>query len=101
MSRRRQVEAQQRFYDSREHAHLRPRAADPYAENVAQHLADAIGLGPGDRVVELGAGFGRFTFPLLEHCGSLVAVDLTRRVLDDYYGQAETAETGRETDVAP
>jgi len=47
----------------------------------AASLACGLGIGPRHRVLELGAGFGRFSFPLLEHCGSLVAVDLSPRVL--------------------
>ena len=83
---------QQEFYESRNHNHLRPRDEDHYAEHLVEALARGIDLADEDRVVELGAGFGRFTFPLLRHCASVVAVDLTQRVLDDL----ETAKRKRE-----
>ncbi len=74
---------QKAFYDSRAHAHLRAQQGDAYAEKLATGLARRVGIGPGHRVLEIGAGFGRFTFPLLEHCGSVVALDLSQRVLDE------------------
>jgi len=82
MSDARHGERQRDFYDSREHDHLQARGDDYYATKLAGELARGVGIGPGHRVLELGAGFGRFTFPLLDHCGSLVAVDLSPRVLD-------------------
>src|SRR5207253_2118636 len=48
------------------------------------------GIRPHDRVLELGAGFGRFTFPLLAHCGSVLAVDLSRRVLAALAAERDT-----------
>ena len=74
---------QQKFYESRDHDHLRPRGEDRYAAHLVETLARGIDLAGEDRVLELGAGFGRFTFPLLSHCASVVAVDLTQRVLDE------------------
>jgi SAM-dependent methyltransferase len=35
------------------------------------------------RVCEIGASFGRFTIPLLSHCQSLLAVDLSERALSE------------------
>jgi SAM-dependent methyltransferase len=70
-------------YDSGRHAHLQVRADDAYARNLASELARSAGLTPRHRVLELGAGFGRFTFPLLEHCASIVALDSSARLLDD------------------
>ena len=75
------VEAQRAFYDSREHHHLRPHGEDAYAEKLALGLAQRTGIEPHHRVLEVGAGFGRFTFPLLRRCGSIVALDFSRRVL--------------------
>lgn len=68
---------QRRFYDERAHGHLQVRSDDLYACKLVTQLADRMGVGPEDRVLELGAGFGRFTFPLLERCGSVLAVDLS------------------------
>ncbi len=76
------TEVQRSFYAEGEHAHLRPRVRDPYATKLSGRLVARLGIGPGDRVVELGAGFGRFTFHLLEHCRSVEAVDLSARSLE-------------------
>lgn len=73
---------QRRFYETRPHEHLQPRDGDFYAHKLVRALASAVGLGAEDRVLEVGAGFGRFTFPLLEHCGSVVALDLAPRALE-------------------
>lgn len=35
------------------------------------------------RVCEIGASFGRFTIPLLDHCQSVLAVDLSQRALSE------------------
>lgn len=74
-------ERQRRFYETRAHEHLQPRDRDFYAEKLATVVAASLGLGPGDRVLEVGAGFGRFTFSLLERCGSVVASDLAPAAL--------------------
>jgi SAM-dependent methyltransferase len=76
------VARQRRFYDSRAHEHLQASDDDLYARKLVQRLADELGIGPSDRVLELGAGFGRFTFPLLERCASILAVDLSGVVLE-------------------
>jgi SAM-dependent methyltransferase len=76
------VETQRAFYESREHRHLRPRDRDAYAEKLVSELARRSGIEPHHRVLEVGAGFGRFTFPLLRRCGSIVALDSSRRVLE-------------------
>jgi|GEM_PF-939189 len=74
---------QRRFYDSRKHAHLRAGDGDLYARKLVDQLVDSLGIGPADRVLELGAGFGRFTFPLLARCASVVAVDLSPVALEE------------------
>jgi SAM-dependent methyltransferase len=78
-----EVERQRTFYRSGEHDHLRARDEDAYAQKLARELARRSGIERHHRVLEIGAGFGRFTFPLLEHCGSVVAFDLSERVLAD------------------
>lgn len=72
---------QRRFYETRAHEHLQPREHDFYAEKLTTVVAASLGLGPADRVLEVGAGFGRFTFSLLERCGSIVASDLAPAAL--------------------
>jgi SAM-dependent methyltransferase len=76
------VARQRAFYQAGDHAHLQPQSYDPYAEHIVLQLARGAGLQPDHRVLELGPGFGRFTFPLLDHCAAIVAADLSQRVLD-------------------
>jgi SAM-dependent methyltransferase len=76
------VARQRRFYNRRKHAHLQVQSGDYYAHNIARQLVAFVEIGPEHRVLEVGAGFGRFTFPLLEFCHSVVALDLSERVLD-------------------
>jgi SAM-dependent methyltransferase len=74
-------EHQRHFYETRVHEHLQLRDQDFYAEKLTTVVAESLGLGPGDRVLEVGAGFGRFTLALLRRCGSVVASDLAPRAL--------------------
>lgn len=76
------VDQQRAFYDSREHGHLQTWEGDLYAAKLARKLAVRLGIGPSHRVLEVGAGFGRFTFPLLSHCGAILAVDLSAKALN-------------------
>lgn len=75
------VSLQRDFYAGGDHDHLQPRAGDAYAAKLAACVAAAAGLGPGSRVLEVGAGFGRFSFDLLDHCARLTALDLSERAL--------------------
>jgi SAM-dependent methyltransferase len=77
------LDVQRAFYGRGDHAHLRPAADDAYAAKLAARLAAQLGMRPSDRVLEIGAGFGRFTFHLLAHCGSVVAADVSERTLFD------------------
>ena len=74
-------ERQHAFYAEREHAHLRAREADVYADKLVRGLAQALGITREARVLEVGAGFGRFSFALLDHCAELTALDLSERAL--------------------
>lgn len=75
------AELQRRFYARGAHAHLQPRDGDFYAAKLVDVAAQGMAIGPHDRVLEVGAGFGRFSFALLERCASLVAADLSERAL--------------------
>jgi SAM-dependent methyltransferase len=83
------VARQRRFYDEREHTHLQADDSDYYVKKSARRVADSLGLQGHERVLEVGAGFGRFTFALLERCASVVALDLSHRTL-------ESLERGRD-----
>lgn len=75
--------ARQRDYYStpaRKYGRMSP-AATPY---VARHLAvvlEALGLPPGGRLLELGAGMGRFSLPLAARGYQVVATDLSPDLL--------------------
>ncbi len=82
MSQHEHIERQRRFYETRTHGHLQVRDDDYYEDKLAGRLAAELGITRESRVLEVGAGFGRFTFPLLRHCDSVVALDLSRATLD-------------------
>lgn len=85
----RHVARQKRFYDDGEHEHLRAQSADIYARRLAARLASKLAMKPTHRVLEIGAGFGRFTFPLLSHCASVLAVDVSARALAELATQRD------------
>jgi len=82
MKHRSHVQEQKEFYASGRHEHLRARETDLYAAKLASELARRSGMRASDRVLEVGAGFGRFTFHLLEHCSQVDALDLSPRALE-------------------
>ncbi len=46
--------------------------------NVIERILQAINPQPGERLLEIGPGRGALTFPLLQRCDSLIAVELDR-----------------------
>ncbi|MDE0887250.1 MAG: class I SAM-dependent methyltransferase [Myxococcota bacterium] len=81
MSNENDLQSQKEFYASRTHAHLQPREDDAYSTKLVSRLVESAGIRSDARVLEVGAGFGRFTFELLEHCDSVVALDLSESAL--------------------
>ncbi len=61
--------------------------ADP---NTVRRVARAAGVGPGDRVVEIGAGLGSLTLALAERGASVLAVEIDRRLIPMLRRQVET-----------
>lgn len=76
------VNQQLDFYSTREHEHLQSRKDDFYSAKLTRRFVDHLGIPPDAHVLEVGAGFGRFTFFLLDHCASVVALDLTPSALE-------------------
>ena len=49
--------------------------------NTVRRIARLAGVGPGDRVVEIGAGLGSLTLALLETGAAVTAVEVDRHLL--------------------
>lgn len=62
--------------------------------DVAALLADAGGLGPESRVLEVGIGTGRIALPLAAHVGHVVGVDLSAPMLRQLLERRGTAHVG-------
>ena len=60
----------------------------PYVRRHVDQLVAAGGLTPGDRLLEIGAGLGKFTLPLLEHGFAVTANDLSPVLLERLVGAA-------------
>ncbi len=85
---------QDKFYDEAEkHTHLAYDPASTYAKDFTDHLQAALRLTGTDRVLEVGAGAGRFSLHLSPHCGSLVALDTSAALLDALSRQALPGST--------
>ncbi|MBT3204987.1 MAG: 16S rRNA (adenine(1518)-N(6)/adenine(1519)-N(6))-dimethyltransferase RsmA [Gammaproteobacteria bacterium] len=50
-------------------------------KNIIHKLLRTINLQPGDTVIEIGPGQGALTFPLLEQCKELTAIELDRDLI--------------------
>jgi 16S rRNA (adenine1518-N6/adenine1519-N6)-dimethyltransferase len=59
--------------------------------NTVRRVARLAGVGPGDRVVEIGAGLGSLTLALAETGAEVVAVEIDRHLLGVLRGVVEPA----------
>jgi len=76
------VERQERFYETRSHAHLRYAPDSLYAKHLVEWLLQTAQIAPGSQALEVGCGSGRFTLPLLQQMqGQLTAFDLSEKLL--------------------
>ena len=76
---------QRRFYETRAHSHLRYQPGSVYGRRIARQLAHTLNLQPGQRVLEIGCGSGRFSLHLLQEVPvDLTGVDLSPRQLDQF-----------------
>jgi ubiquinone/menaquinone biosynthesis C-methylase UbiE len=76
----RQIEEHNRYqrwyYESTNKKTMRP-TASPYVLRQVERMIAAAELGPGQRVLEVGCGMGRYTLPLLERGLDLTCLDLS------------------------
>ena len=56
--------------------------------NIVERIIRAIDPGPGDRLLEIGPGYGALTYPLLEHCKRLTAIEIDRDLIPVLEGKA-------------
>jgi len=57
--------------------------------NTGRRIVRLAGVGPGSRVVEIGAGLGSLTLALVEAGAQVTAVEVDRHVLPVLRGQVE------------
>lgn len=79
---------QKKYYSAeREHSYLRYRAEDLYAKNLISYLLNFIDIRQQNRILEIGAGAGRFTIHLVKAGFSVTCVDISetqlRRLRED------------------
>jgi SAM-dependent methyltransferase len=59
-------------------------SATPYVQRQVDHLVSFAGLSPGERVLDVGCGMGRYTFPLADRGIEVAGVDLSESLLDRF-----------------
>jgi 16S rRNA (adenine1518-N6/adenine1519-N6)-dimethyltransferase len=64
-------------------------------KNIICKIADALEIEPNDTVLEIGPGFGALTCELTERAGSVVAVEIDRRIIPILEEVTEGAENLR------
>jgi 16S rRNA (adenine1518-N6/adenine1519-N6)-dimethyltransferase len=50
-------------------------------QNIIERILRSIDPRPGDRLIEIGPGQGALTWPLLQRCGTLTAIELDRDLI--------------------
>jgi len=50
-------------------------------QNIIERILRSIDPRPGDRIIEIGPGQGALTWPLLQRCGELTAIELDRDLI--------------------
>lgn len=79
-------QAQRSYFERASHRTLRP-TGSPYLRRHVEVMCDFVGIAPGDRVLEVGCGLGRYTLLLAERGVAVEGLDLSRRLLDQFEAQ--------------
>ena len=58
--------------------------------NIVECIIRAIDPRPGDRLLEIGPGYGAITYPLLERCKQMTAVEIDRDLIPQLQKKSET-----------
>ncbi|MEO0667960.1 MAG: class I SAM-dependent methyltransferase [Pseudomonadota bacterium] len=75
---------QRSYYETRPIAHNHRMVLDrsAYVQNHVDHMIAFAGLRPGQRILDVGCGMGKFTIPLRERGLDVEAFDLSPRLLE-------------------
>jgi SAM-dependent methyltransferase len=71
-----------------------------YPAALIEGLAEAAGLGPESRVLDIACGTGPIAVPLAAHVGEVVAIDREPEMLDELRATAPANVTAREADAS-
>lgn len=72
--------SQRQYFERAAHRTLRP-TGSPYLRRHVDVMMDFAGIGPGDRVLEVGCGLGRYTMLLAERGVAVEGLDLSPQLL--------------------
>lgn len=86
---------QRTYYETRpiEHNHRMVLQRSPYVLNHVEHMIDFAGLQPGQRILDVGCGMGKFTIPLQEMGYTVEGFDLSPRLLEMLSNEAPSIPT--------
>lgn len=73
------------------------RGRPDYPAGVTAWLCETLGLGPGQTVLEVGAGTGKFTTRLLQTGARVIVVEPVQAMLDKLSGSYPEVETHQGT----
>lgn len=71
-------------YFERAGKHAMQPAATPYVQRQVDRLSTFAGLSPGERVLDVGCGMGRYTFALADRGVEVEGVDLSESLLERF-----------------
>ena len=86
---------QRTYYETRPiaHNHRMVLHRSPYVLNHVDHMIDFAGLKPGQRILDVGCGMGKFTIPLREKGYDVEGLDLSPRLLEMLSDEAPSIAT--------